>query len=1343
MKRSGLILLLCGWAWIATAWGAAPEVPPALQPWIPWVLHDLDTYRCPHPHDAPEPHFCAWPGRLQLVLDEQGGRFEQRWTVHVRSAVPLPGSAAHWPQRVQVDGEPAPVVARDGRPVVWLEAGAHRVTGELEWATLPPSLQIPPETGLLALQLRGRNEPLPRRERDGRLWLAAPGKAGGIPHAEPARLQLQVYRLLEDDVPQRLTTRLELTVSGPARELVLPPPDPEGFTAFALESPLPARLEADGRLSLQVRPGRWRIQLQARGDAPHDRLAPPARPTPWPERETWSLRTRPELRVVEVTGGTPIDPAQAGVPQDWRDLPAYVLRPGEALELHTVQRGARTQGQDRLALQRQWWLDFSGAGLTFRDHITGTLVSTPRLVVGPELTLGEVRVDGRARLITRLEQEPGPGVELRRGTLNVEAVGRFEGDPRRLPANGWAPRLDTAQTTLHLPPGWRLLGASGVGRASGAWLERWSLLDLFLVLLIAVATGRLVGWPWAAVALLATGLSWHEPGAPRYLWLNLLVAAAILRWVETPRWRRAVQAYTWAAAALLVLAALPFFVFQLRSAVYPQLERPTASAMLQEAAAPLARRAPPAPAEHLAEDAARKMSAIPALRSRSPAQDVLEAVDPNALVQTGPGVPEWTWRSVELDLPGPVEAGQQLRLWLVPPMLTRLLRVSAAALVALLVWALAGAPRPGRRKPVAGAGLVIVLIAVLPAPQAQAQAFPGPELLETLRQRLTEPPDCLPHCADIPAARLTAGPRELRVALEVHLADAAAVPLPDTPGQWTPARLRVDGEPHSALLRGPKGRLWLALEAGVHQVELWGPLPARDRIQLAWPLVPRHLEVTAEGWSVSGVGPSGVPEPSLALIRQRPQAPNPAEEPLQPLPLPGFARLERTLSLGLEWTVRYRLQRVGPGRESVTLRIPLLPGESVITPGFEVKQGAVVVRLPAERRAVQWESRLEIGPELVLTAAQSLPTGQPGWFEVWLLEAAPLWHVETEGIPPVHRLDPLRQWRPEWRPWPGETVRLRVQRPAGVPGPTVTLDRARLTIEAGETSRAGTLLIDLHTSRGGTHSLTLPSGARLDRVEMDGASLPVQAVQGRVTVALEPGRHRIRVGWHEAEPPGHLLRTPAVDLGAPAVNLGLDIALGPGRWVLAVGGPPLGPAVLFWGVLVVLAALAWVLARLRLAPLGAAGWFLLLVGLTQTPLVLGAVVVGWLLLTGLRSRWRRPLSPVYYNLLQGATGSLTLLALVALFLAVQQGLLGLPDMQVTGNGSTAAHLYWYQDRTAPRPPTAWALWVPLWVYRMLMLAWALWLAFAVVGWLRWAWGVATRDGLWKREVPPPPAPGNP
>jgi len=108
----------------------------------------------------------------------------------------------------------------------------------------------------------------------------------------------------------------------------------------------------------------------------------------------------------------------------------------------------------------------------------------------------------------------------------------------------------------------------------------------------------------------------------------------------------------------------------------------------------------------------------------------------------------------------------------------------------------------------------------------------------------------------------------------------------------------------------------------------------------------------------------------------------------------------------------------------------------------------------------------------------------------------------------------------------------------------------------------------------------------------------------------------------------------------------------------------------------------------------------------------------------------------------GATGALILwplfgslnqlLAALALVSAVKKGLLGYPEMQVMGNGSTAYNLLWYSDRVSGPTARAWILSVPMYVYRLLMLAWALWLASSLISWLKWGWESVTRGGYWKK-----------
>jgi hypothetical protein len=98
-----------------------------------------------------------------------------------------------------------------------------------------------------------------------------------------------------------------------------------------------------------------------------------------------------------------------------------------------------------------------------------------------------VAVDGRDQLITLQGDRPSPGVQLRRGRLSLEADSRLTRTSSALPAIGWDHDFNHVRGLLHLPPGWTLFSAAGVDVPPGAWLQRWTLLDFFLVLIIAIS----------------------------------------------------------------------------------------------------------------------------------------------------------------------------------------------------------------------------------------------------------------------------------------------------------------------------------------------------------------------------------------------------------------------------------------------------------------------------------------------------------------------------------------------------------------------------------------------------------------------------------------------------------------------------------------------------------------------------------------------------------------------------------------------------------------------------------------------------------------------------------------
>jgi hypothetical protein len=1222
------------------------------------------------------------------------------------------------------------VVARNGLPAIELDAGRHVLTGSFRWPALPEFLRIPAETGLVSLEVRGKKIPFPNRDLSGQLWLQ---KRADEREGE-SRLDVTVHRRVVDEVPLQLDSRIELKVSGKSREVLLGQALPERFTPMSLDSPLPARLESDGRLRVQVRPGTWPLRLLARRQGgPPDEIMLPAYDLdaqgPWDPEEVWVFDARNHLRLVQVEGVPAIDPQQTTLPREWRHLPAYLMTPASRMQLVQKRRGDEDPAPDQLAIARTLWLDFDGGGYTVHDEIKGALSRSWRIETAPPMTLGRVAIDGQDQFISRLDGDR-VGVEIRQGRVDIDADSRLEGSRQLVPAVGWSHDFQNVSGQLNLPPGWRLFHASGVDDVRTTWTTRWSLLEIFLVLITAMIVWHLWGWAWGGIALVTLTLIYPEVGAPRWSWLVLLGVQALLRVVPAGSFHRGMRLVRLGAIGLLAVMAIPFVVQQARVALYPALEFPR---LAVEGSLAKAEGVVEAVTEEMADSLSRAPSRrhidLGKLAQAEKQRSHYYAPDPQALVSTGPGLPHWGWRAIHLSWRGPVRSDQEVRLLLIPPWGNFLLAWLRLGLTGLLVICvldlgrrlrLSGAPaRPGTLGAVG-----LLLAGSLVASPASAD-IPSPQLLEDLRSRLLEPPACFPDCAASPRMRLEVTAARLRARMEIDAAVATAVPLPGGLKHWVPETVLLDGAPASGLAHSPDGRLWVPVEAGLHQVLLEGSLPSRDTVQVPLPLKPHRVTVQVSGWTLDGLREGGAPEDSLQLNREGKQEDGPRST-LEPQELPPFVRVERRIRLGLSWQVDTRVARLTPPGRALFLEIPLLSGESVTTEKVQVKEGRALVSMPPHSRAVEWSSVLDQADEIALQAPDDV-----AWTEVWQLDAAPLWHVNVTGIPVVHSPNPLPIRMREWRPWPGEEVQLRIHRPDSVDGRVLTIDRTALQVRPGLRASELNLLLSLRASRGIQHTVVLPEGADLQSVKIDGRLQPIRAVEGRVVLPVLPGKHQADLLWRSPTSISTRYRTPAVDPGAPSVNAEIEVLVPSDRWVLFVGGPRMGPAVLFWSLLIVAFLLALGLGRVPLAPLGWGSWLLLFVGLTQAPVGLSLVVVGWLLALGWRRDHATAASNGAFDGLQLILVGWTFAALLILVFAIREGLLGLPDMQVAGNGSDGLLLRWYQDRSADTIPTAWMISVPLLFYRLAMLAWALWLARALVGWLQWGWECFSNGGIWR------------
>ena len=1338
MRRSALALLAIVFCHIGAAPAQQTAIPPDLKPWESWVMYGEEFRSCPVRNgvgaDTADAFVCAWPGRMRVAVSSGGGEFRQSWRIYADSWIALPGDSEHWPEDVRVDGVPAAAVARNGVPQVRLAAGEHTVSGDFTWARRPESLQLAALTALVDLSIDGK--PIaPVELRAGRLWLGAV-RTVTVPRA----LQVQVYRLLQDEIPLQLTTRLQLKVSGDAREEVLARVLPDGFVPMATTGELPMRFEPDGRLRVQVRSGEHELTIIARSTSAADAIAVPQGEGTWADEEVWSYGSNDRLRITALEGAPPIDPIQAGVPDEWRSMSAFRLQRGATVTIAERSRGLSSADAHRLTLERQLWLTFDHDDFIAADHISGSMQQGWRLDMLAPYRLLNARLPDEMLLITD-GADGRTGVEVRNANVNLTTLARVPRDRARA-ATGWDAHFDGVQTTLHLPPGHRLFAAWGADDASGAWVNQWRLLDLFLLMLAAAAAFRLLGWGGAVLAAAVILLTHQESGAPGWLWINLFVAVALLRFVPEGRLRTWVGRYQFVSLVALGFVLIAFGVQQYRFALHPQLmqvEYREGYGLLNSTAEqkPAAMMLPQAEMYDASDRAAAVEEVVvtepssvplPSMRvARREAPKRIERYAPDATLQTGPGIPNWSYLTYYLRWSGPVDEKQTVRLTIVPPLLLSLWRIlgvlAAVALLLALVKLAYGVPTNWRLPPwrsSAAAGVLLVLFASGFAPRAHAQA-PDPSLLTELKKRLSEPAKCIPNCVEAVMATVIVNGDRLDVQMEVHAQANVVLGIPQAGQQWVIDRVAIDDRAADSVARIAE-QLQLPLAPGVHRVSIGGRVAEAYELALEFPAVPRRIAVRAEGWDAAGVSEGRLLNSSLQLTRRT--AAGATERMAVSQRFPPFVRIHRRVFMGLDWTVTNTVERLAPVEGAFTLRLPLLTGESVLTPGLQVGVDGVLVSMPSGESMVSWESALERVDRLRWAAAAS----DKPWVEQWDVVVSPTWHAEFAGTPAILPTeDSAGLWINQFLPRPGETLDLTVVRPAASAGDTVAVDSVGLTTRFGERVADTTLAFSYRSSRGGRHDVRLPADVQVKSVVADGKTLPLRPTGGVLPLTLVPGQHSVSLQFSAGDGVGVVSRPPQVDLGVEGTNVNTTLTLPHDRWILFAWGSGVGPAILYWGELVLFVVIALALGRLRRTPLRTRDWLLLGLGLSTFSWWVLIVFGAWLFLLDRRpglkieKRWQ-------FNSAQALLALFSIAALGVLVSAIPYGLLGEPDM---GMINDYAGLSWFVDRTAATLPQPFVLSVSIWFYKLAMLLWALWLSFALLRWLPWAWRQYASEGVWR------------
>ncbi len=1381
---------------------AEPEsvfVPEALRPWVDWVKDKQPDRVCTLVRNE---RVCSWPGKVVLDLNASGGTFQMSAVVERRGEVALPGGGEVWPTSVTVGTNALAIFESNDRPAAILERGRYEITGRFSWDRLPQALLLPPEVGVVDLRVEGQRIALPKFD-DGSLWLEENSEAAdevadsvqvnvsrkltdGIPFHLFTNVELRVsgksrelplgnilptgfapvgvdspliYKLDQDwnltvqVLPGVFNLRIDAVQAQPPASVGIPsvtaPGWPRDETWVFEAVPDFRAVQIDGATA--VDPDRTRLPDEWKSLPAYIVTAD----TPMilqelrrGEREVAPNKLslfRTAWLDLDGEGMTVQDVITGQMNRDWR------LNTQPGVELTNV----RVDGKQQVITKEH---ATNAQGVEIRNE-TVNVQAVSRL--GSAKTISAVGWDHDVDSLG-IDLNVGPGWSL----LNVSGV---DNDPRtwfstwtlwdifflclmsiavaKLLGLSWGVVTFVALTLCHgqlgapvyiwlnILAGKALLMKMPDGRAKSIvriyYLVSFGLL-LSVFIPFAIDQIRLGLFPQLYPAF-RPGELFTMILVPTIAIGSFCAFVGSIVMLFRREFGRAFQFF--------LLSGLLFVGIFATFAVFGLLSSPaTRMAAFQEIAGDAAYAPAPTAVPMAPQSKMRRLSSedLPTEGSeeQSLAADSIEVLrqrllqtDPAAVVQTGTAVPTWNWQRIRLNWTGPVDKSRTVTLYLLGPTANCLLAFARVVLLLLLGCAFIGMSKV---KTLAARTAPVILMFLFMRGDANAEDFPSETLLNELEQRIYRD-ECTSDCVNVPSIVLSVSGDELTVDAEIASDGSGGWPIPGPSDQFLPSFVALDKNPLNEFRRTSDGFSWIRIPSGAHHVTVKGSLHGKSSVTLQFGIVPKHIEVRAPEWTIDGLSPTGSSQETVQLIRRASESDSAEKAAATDVRLAEWYIVRREFGIGLPWTIENTAERLGDVDRAQIIKLPLLPGESVTGGAVKSESGFAVLVFSRNERSIRWSSTLKQEPVLELKAVSGLPVT-----ESWVVRCSAIWRCQFEGLAPTATKD-SGEYAGVYKPWPGEELKIEVSRPEGVSGQTATVDSATLTWRPGQGLLQGALQFAIRTSQGGWRKIELPQGAALESVTLNGAPQSLALENGQLALPLSPGSQQFDIQWRQPFEIGFYDALPRVNLGTNVGNVNVVVNVPTRRWVLWTGGPRWGPAVLFWGALVVVALFAGILGRYRVPPLNGRQWMLLGLGMaTLHPafIALPAAVFGLLEYRRqhpLAERWR-------FNALQVLLGIMSAVTLIVLFLSIYHGLIVEPDMGISGNNSSNDTLRWFVDRSSGELPQPWIVTVPLWSWKILMLAWSCWLVFSILKWPRWFWSCFTEGGAWRSKGELPSAP---
>lgn len=421
-----------------------------------------------------------------------------------------------------------------------------------------------------------------------------------------------------------------------------------------------------------------------------------------------------------------------------------------------------------------------------------------------------------------------------------------------------------------------------------------------------------------------------------------------------------------------------------------------------------------------------------------------------------------------------------------------------------------------------------------------------------------------------------------------------------------------------------------------------------------------------------------------------------------------FFEVNRNLSLGKIWRLNTTVTSLFGGTKDYikvgnALKVPLLPGEKIISSDIQIEDGFVIVNLEG-RDSQSWSSVINSVSQV------NIKSISPN-----VLQNINIENNQTDWLFNIVKNDEVVKGK-DLVMWPLDNSIIKFSLPKSKVGDFNVVQSVYLEKILDKETVNSNWNIQIESSLGGSFTINRNDDqSKILEIKNKNNPISFREDNGKVNFFIDVGENILLISTTEKRKPKFIERNQKWDFLVPTYNYKFHIDNISNRWVIWAGGDMVKPSVLLLGYIFLVLVFSFILSKVH-SIFNGLTWALILFGLSNMPFILILVMIVAMVFIGNKNMTiNNGMIDTYEKEKISRLSKLiiicTVYAVSVLIFSAGAGLLGSSNSFIVSPLGNSA-LIWFTD--IYNKTDAYMFSLPKIYFKVFMFLWSIWLAFIIV-----------------------------